>query len=102
MTSAEELERQLAEGRIVPLAAVEWEALAAVFDEVARHHTMVAGDLVVVRTRAGLAAVERPTPDERVVRLLGDDTAARSFVEDRLAQYERMWDGCGCKVDYYA
>jgi hypothetical protein len=102
MMSAEELERQLADEQIVPLAVGEWEALAGTFEEIARHHTMVAGDLVVVRTRAGLAAVERPTPDERVVRLLGDEATAQSFVEHRMAQYERMWDGCGCRVDYYA
>ena len=24
------------------------------------------------------------------------------FVDDRLAAYERMWDGCGCKIDYFA
>jgi hypothetical protein len=26
---------------------------------------------------------------------------AQEFVTDRLAVYEKMWDGCGCKVDYY-
>jgi hypothetical protein len=102
MMSAEELERRLADERIVPLAVNEWDLLAGEFEEVARHHTMVAGNLLVVRTRAGLAAVERPTPDVRVVRLLGDAATAQSFVEHRMAQYERMWDGCGCRVDYYA
>jgi len=102
MMSAEQLERRLVDERIVPLAVGEWAALTGAFEEVARHHTMVAGDLVVVRTRAGLAAVERPIPDERVVRLLGNEATARSFVEHRMAQYERMWDGCGCRVDYYA
>jgi hypothetical protein len=27
--------------------------------------------------------------------------AAQQFVADRMAQYERMWDGCGCRVRYY-
>jgi hypothetical protein len=22
-------------------------------------------------------------------------------VQRRLEQYERMWDGCGCRIDYY-
>jgi hypothetical protein len=98
----DELERRLTAEHIVPLTAGEWAALADVLDEIERHHTMVAGDLLVVRTAAGLAAVERPTRDERVVRLLGEESAVSAFVAERMAQYERMWDGCGCRVDYYA
>lgn len=26
---------------------------------------------------------------------------ARSFVDGRLETYDNMWNGCGCKVDYY-
>ena len=29
------------------------------------------------------------------------ETAER-FVEDRLSDYERMWDGCGCKIEYHS
>jgi len=23
------------------------------------------------------------------------------FIDERMETYDRMWDGCGCKVDYY-
>ena len=26
---------------------------------------------------------------------------AKKFVRDRLDTYDRMWDGCGCKIDYF-
>jgi len=26
---------------------------------------------------------------------------AEEFIKERLEIYNRMWDGCGCKVDYY-
>ena len=26
---------------------------------------------------------------------------ATDFVNDRLGTYERMWDGCGCKINYF-
>jgi hypothetical protein len=97
-----ELERRLRDQRIVLLPRQDWDVLAGAVEEVERHHTMVAGDLLVIRTAHGLAAVEQPAPNERVVRLLGDAEAVRTFVNDRMALYERMWDGCGCKVDYYA
>jgi hypothetical protein len=100
--TADELNRRLRSERIVPMPAAQWADLADKFEEIQRHDTLVAGHLLIVRGEAGLAAVEQPSPDERVVRLLSDEEEAHRFVADRLEQYERMWDGCGCKVDYYA
>lgn len=39
--------------------------------------------------------------DARVARFLGGPDAADAFVQKRMEEYERMWDGCGVKVDYY-
>jgi hypothetical protein len=100
--TAEELDRRLRSERIVPLSVSQWDELAANFEELERHDTLVAGHLLIIRSPSGLAAVEQPSPSERVVRLLSDEQQARRFVQDRLEAYERMWDGCGCKVDYYA
>ncbi|MGD2154704.1 MAG: hypothetical protein PVG79_15650 [Gemmatimonadales bacterium] len=99
--SVEELVRRLREERIVAMPVAEWAELAGVCEIVERHDTLVAGELLIVRCEAGLAAVEQPAPQERVLRLLSDTEQARLFVEARLEAYERMWDGCGCKVEYY-
>lgn len=96
----DELESRLDQDRIVSLSAAEWEAMAADYTEVERHFTVLAGDLLIVRGAGGLLAVEEPRRGHRVVRRLADDEF-REFVQDRLDTYERMWDGCGCKVDYY-
>jgi hypothetical protein len=100
-TTAADLAQRLAEQPIVPMPATEWAELTSQVEIVERHATLVAGDLLIVRIGGLLAAVEEPKPDERVVRRLADDDEARSFVEGRLEQYERMWDGCGCKIEYY-
>jgi hypothetical protein len=98
---ARTLERRLAKGDIVPLSTAQWGRLAAGFDLVARHDTRLAGDLLVVRSGPIWAAVERPGPGQRVIRPFADGAAADRFVTERLALYERVWDGCGCKVDYF-
>ena len=98
----EDLKNRLSAERIVPLPAEVWAELAPEFEEVERHTTFVAGELLIVRSGSNLAAVEAPSSDERVVRRLADAEEARRFVAERLDQYERMWDGCGCKVDYYS
>jgi hypothetical protein len=97
----EELERRLRAGELVILDEVDWREIAPELEVVARHETFVAGDLVVVRTAAGLAAAERPEEGRRVIRPLGDAGRAEAFIRGRLEAYERMWDGCGCRVDSY-
>ncbi|KPK59721.1 MAG: hypothetical protein AMS21_09800 [Gemmatimonas sp. SG8_38_2] len=98
----EELSRSLEAEGIVSIPVTEWEKLAHEFEELERHGTFVAGDLLIVRGIMGLAAVEEPSVGERVLRRFADAEEVRSFVQQRLDQYERMWDGCGCKVDYYS
>ncbi len=97
----DDLESRMRREPVVALSESEWNAVAGGFEVAERHDTLVAGDLLVVRWTGGLAAVEEPGPGRRVVRRLDGLAGARNFVAGRLATYERMWDGCGCKVDYF-
>lgn len=99
MTFDELIERVEATG-IVPLSGAEWAECSEGVEIVERHPTQLAGDLLIVRLGGGLAAVESPSRDARVVRRLSDPEEARTFVAKRMEEYERMWDGCGVKVDY--
>jgi len=48
-------------------------------------------------------AVQEETPDgEVLLRAFETLEAAGAFVDGRLADYDRMWDGCGCKIDYHS
>lgn len=99
MTAAE-LGDRLGREPIVTLDTAAWEEVREAFEEVERHATFLAGDLVIVRDSVGPIAVEEPSSRERVLRRL-DPAEVAGFVKDRLDTYERMWDGCGCKVEYY-
>ncbi|UCD23008.1 MAG: hypothetical protein JSW51_08020 [Gemmatimonadota bacterium] len=98
--NAEQLEQQLSDASLVQLTAEEWTGIAGEFELVERHRTSVAGDLLIVRGKIELFAVEQPTPETRVARVLSDIPEASRFVAERMDQYERMWDGCGCRIDY--
>jgi hypothetical protein len=97
----EEFRRRLELGGTVPLSALEWNAIAGSFPVEERHQTQLAGELLIVRVGKDLAAVEAPSRDARVARILGGPDEARAFVSRRMEEYERMWDGCGVKVDYF-
>ena len=93
---------QLDWGLIVKVSAKDWASVESAFEEVERHSTFVAGDLVIARINDIFVAVEQPSEDERVIRPLEDEKAVKEFVKSRLDTYERMWDGCGVKIDYYS
>ena len=101
MPSVEARIRRLAAGQTLALTVTEWEALRGGFEPVEAHATGVAGDLLLLHgPNEALFALEEPSDDTRVLRRLADREAARRFVARRLEQYERMWDGCGCRIDY--
>ena len=97
----EELNQKLLDQEIVPLSAGDWAGVKEHFEELERHGTFVVGDLLIVRGETGLAAVEQPFRDKFVLRPLASDEEKDEFVKKRLEKYERIWDGCGCKIDYY-
>ena len=99
--TVEDLNRRLRDERIVPMPEAEWAELAPDCEVMERHDTLVAGELLVVSCAGWMAAVEQPSAGERVLRRLSGADEAGRFVKDRLEAYERMWDGCGCKIDYY-
>ncbi|MCK4873225.1 MAG: hypothetical protein KAS72_10910 [Phycisphaerales bacterium] len=51
------------------------------------------GDHVLIQETTG--------KKEIVLRHAASLDDARKFVHDRMETYERMWDGCGCKVHYF-
>ena len=88
-----ELTKRLDAGEIVSLSTKAWAKLVADFTEVERHATGLAGDLLIVSRDGRLAAVEESDAAKRVVRPLKSRAAARDFVRERLAAYDRLWDG---------
>ena len=38
---------------------------------------------------------------EILLRKMNSIEDADYFIQERLDYYERKWDGCGCKIDYY-
>ena len=44
---------------------------------------------------------EQSKGGEFLLRQFDTKESAFNFVNQRLMEYEKMWDGCGCKIDYY-
>ena len=98
MTFLAKLNERLDAGEIVSMPVAQWKRVTKGFPLVEAIETSMAGRILLVRREAadgksGWSLVEEPTPDERVIRPLANEKEARALIADRLAAYERMWDG---------
>jgi hypothetical protein len=82
------------------LSPDELAGLLEAAEFVREEDTCISGLIRIIRLRNTML-VQEETPDHKiVVRIRPTREAAEEFVSRRLETYERMWDGCGCKVDY--
>jgi hypothetical protein len=63
--------------------------------------TYISDKIRLLKYKTDLLIQEKTTKDEYLVRVMKTKKEAEDFIKDRLEIYNRMWDGCGCKVKYY-
>jgi len=87
------------------VAIIDRGDLAALLEraEVVREEDTILAGRIRILSLDEQVLVQEETPDRDVlVRELVSIDEANRLVDSRLADYERMWDGCGCKIDYFA
>ena len=62
--------------------------------------TNFAGKICLLKAENKLIAREEDGKGSIYFRLMKDEEDFDAFTQDRLVIYDRMWDGCGCKVVY--
>ncbi len=62
--------------------------------------TTISGTIRLLRSGEEWLVLEEAPRGRLLLRRYADRAAADAFVDRRLAAYDRMWDGCGCKIDY--
>ena len=95
------IRRRLETERFLVITLEEMAELSQELDTLERHGTLGEGSLLAATWRDLLLAVEQPKADEYTLRKFADRRELDLFLQRRLEQYERMWDGCGCRIDYY-
>jgi hypothetical protein len=90
------------EGVVVLPGSDEAEILRR-FDVVQEKDTLMAGPIRILSSKIGSIIMEYPNDGSEaiVLHLFKTLRQAEEVLHDRLATYERMWDGCGCKINYY-
>ena len=74
---------------LLSVARLEWE-----------QDTGMTGKIRLLEYAGRYLVQEFTDRGEARLRRFDDRQAAEKFLQHRLDAYDRMWDGCGCKVDY--
>jgi hypothetical protein len=98
--SARDLVARIANHPPLTLRGDELAELMDVAEVLRDADTCLAGRIRVLTLDGVVMVQEQDQDGEILVRRLDTEAAANALVDDRLATYERMWDGCGCTVDY--
>jgi hypothetical protein len=77
------------------------EGLLEAAEVLGQYDTCVAGWIRILAFEGVLAVQEETPGGDLLVHRMASLEEARLFVEYRLGSYERMWNGCGCKIDYF-
>ncbi len=101
MTSDAAWVRPFERGETARLTASEREDILALADPVDMPEAGFIGGPVILRLRSRLAALEQAGPDAWALRPLAGEQEVRAFLERRREELDRMWDGCGCSIDYF-
>ena len=87
---------------IVVLRADELSELIESAELLREDDTCIAEKIRILRVDDRILVQEQvPETKKVILRELPSREEANRFVEDRLSTYDRMWDGCGCKIDYF-
>jgi hypothetical protein len=91
----------MVEGEVRSLVSDDLSGLLEAAETIRADNTRLSGWIRILSLE-GRVVVQEETPDgEILLRRLGSRATAERFVQGRLADYERMWDGCGCRIDYH-
>jgi len=63
--------------------------------------TNISDKIRLLKFNGELLIQEKTDKDELLIRLMKTKEEADYFIKERLEIYDKMWDGCGCRVDYY-
>jgi hypothetical protein len=96
-----ELIKEFENKKVLILPKVELDKLLSSCEIIVEKDTVINGKVRVLKQDNIFLFQEITNKDEIALRKFTRLKDAEILVQDRLTVYENMWNGCGCKVNYY-
>jgi len=68
----------------------------------AEYNTLISDYIRILQIGDRIIVQERTISGEILLRKFKSLNTAQDFITQRMITYDKMWDGCGCKIDYYS
>lgn len=79
----------------------ELKSIFSVFEIVREENTYLSDFIRILSFENKFFIQEISFKKEILIRKMDSIEDAEKFMQERLDFYDRKWDGCGCKIDYY-
>ena len=79
----------------------ELEKLLLQSETIIEKDTHISDKIRLLKLDDDLIIQEKTTKNELLIRMVKTKKEAEELIDQRLEIYDKMWDGCGCRVDYY-
>ena len=100
-TKKQTLVEKLIENKKIFFSLDELENILSFSEIIFEEDTLISDKIRILKLDDKIIVQEKTDKNEIALHLLADEKNATEFVNKRLETYEKMWDGCGCKVHYY-
>lgn len=91
------------QGKLVhPMNSADSDDLLNNCEIILERDTLISGFIRILKYKNYYITQETTDKNEVVLRLFEQCKDAEALVQDHLETYDMMWDGCGCKVNYYS
>ncbi len=87
--------------KYIIISEAELTALLNSSKIVFEHDTKLRDFIRILRIENLFYLQETTNQGEKMIRKFESEADAMSLVIERLEIYDKMWDGCGCKINYY-
>lgn len=97
----EKILSELKERPFVKLEQDELDKFLSGVKTIREEDTYLCDIIRIVEYEGKILVQEKTDKNEILIRAMSSLEEAEKFIKERMDFYERKWDGCGCKVDYY-
>lgn len=92
----------LQNGSVTVLTVDKLNELLEATETLFEKDTLISGLIRILGWKDLFIVQEISNKNELVLHSFETYEAAKALVQDHLKTYDMMWDGCGCKIDYYS
>lgn len=79
----------------------EYQQLLSDMEIIEETETHFRDKIRILRSENLLFIQEKSNKEEIIIRKIESIKEGLQFIQNRLSVYDNMWNGCGCKIDYY-